>query len=75
MSAAEIARRVVKQWRRAGRALADVRRAEVAALTDDEALAATLDLFAALDRLPQLRARSSSGLVQQQRWFILARRP
>lgn len=74
MSATEITRRVVEQWQRAGEVLADVCRAKVAALTDEQAVAATLDLFATLDRLPRVRLRPSSGLVEQQRWFMLARR-
>lgn len=69
----ETAPQLVQQWQRTGRAMAEVRRAEVAAMSDDEALAATLDLLAALDRLPALPLRRTSGLVEQQRWFARAR--
>lgn len=66
----KVARRVVGQWRDAGAALAAVRRREVAALTDAQALAATLDLLEMADALPP---RTSSGLVEQQRLFARAR--
>lgn len=64
---------LVQQWERAAAALHGVRRAEVAALSDRDALMATVDLLEALDRLPHLPPRSSSGLVEQQRWFTRAR--
>lgn len=69
----KVARRVVGQWRDAGAALAAVRRREVAALTDAQALAATLDLLEMVDALPPLPPRTSSGLVEQQRLFARAR--
>lgn len=71
--ASDHSRSVVLQWKRAADALHEVRRAEVAALSDQDALTATCDLLAALDRLPLLPARPSSGLVEQQRWFSRAR--
>ncbi|CAN5271569.1 hypothetical protein BH23ACT9_BH23ACT9_09380 [soil metagenome] len=64
---------IVAAWGRAGPALARIRRREVAALTDEDALAATEDLLAALDRLPTLPPRPTSGLVEQQRLFATAR--
>lgn len=71
----EVHRRVVAQWQSAATALAAVRRAEVASLTDEEALLATLDLLDALDRLPPMPPRATSGLVQQQRLFARADTP
>ncbi len=68
----EMAARVAA-WGRAEAALAALRRQEVAALSDAQALAATLDLLSALDRLPPLPPRPSSGLVEQQRLFAKAR--
>lgn len=50
-----------------------IRRAEVARLTDEEALAAAEDLLSMLDRLPRLPCRPTSGLVEQQR-ILHARR-
>lgn len=70
----EVERRVVAQWKAATPALAEQRRAEVAALSDEDALAATLDLLDALDLLPPLPPRRSSGLVEQQRLFARGRR-
>lgn len=67
-------RHVVSQWQRATSRLAEVRRQEVSQLTDADADAATLDLLASLDALPQLPPRATTGLVEQQRWFLLARR-
>lgn len=66
-------REVVAQWRAAGPGLAALRRQEVAALTDEEALAATLDLLAAVDELPSRPPRPTSGLIVQQRLFARAR--
>lgn len=66
-------RRVVGQWGPAGSALAEVRLREVADLTDAEAEEATLDLLAILDTLPPLPLRPTSGLVEQQRWFMRIR--
>lgn len=73
MDEGELVRRVVAQWQAAAPALAAVRREEVAALSDAQALEATLDLLAALDALPPLPPRPSSGLVEQQRLFARAR--
>jgi hypothetical protein len=69
----EIQRLVVAQWRAAAPALAAQRRAEVAALSDEDALAATLDPLDAIDLLPPLPPRRSSGLVEQ-RLFARGRR-
>lgn len=62
---------VVAQWRRAGPALAQVRRDELRRLTDAEALAAAEDLLDLLRLLPP--AAGVSGLVEQQRLFARAR--
>jgi len=69
----QVTRAVVAQWQAAGPELAAIRRREVAALTNEEALDATLDLLAALDVLPPLPLRRSTGLVAQQRLFARAR--
>jgi hypothetical protein len=60
----------IKQWRRAEIALREVKREEMAAMTDDEAISA----FNALDMPPELIWRSpdranSAGLIEQQRLF------
>ncbi len=62
---------VVSQWRRAGPALADVRRQELRRLTDQEALAAAVTLLDLERHLPP--RTDGSGLVEQQRIFARAR--
>jgi hypothetical protein len=62
---------VVTQWRRAGPALAQVRRDELRRLTDAEALAAAEELLDLVRLLPPLTG--ASGLVEQQRLFARAR--
>lgn len=66
---------VVSQWQRAAPRLVEVRRREVSELTDADAATATLELLAALDALPALPVRPMSGLVEQQRLFMLVGRP
>jgi hypothetical protein len=63
------------QWKAAGLALDEVRRREIRALTDEEALAAAEDLLSlpASTPLPPERLRWS-GLVAQQA-FLHRRRP
>jgi hypothetical protein len=62
----------VERWRRAGQALAEVRREELRGLTDAGALAAAEEL---LDLLRFLPPRDDlSGLVEQQRIFARLRR-
>ncbi len=63
------------QWRSAEVALRQVKREELRAMTDEDAVAA----FNALDMPPELAYRSperanSNGLVEQQRIFQKARR-
>ena len=58
------------QWRSAAKALAEERRASLAALTDSEAAAASvalLDLGASLP--PDPARRATSGFVEQQALF------
>lgn len=62
---------VVAQWRRAGPALAQVRRDELRRLTDAEALAAAEELLDLMWLLPP--STDASGLVEQQRLFAHAR--
>jgi hypothetical protein len=69
----DVTRRVVAQWAAAGPALDEVRRQEVAALTARDALRATIALLEAVDRLPRISPRPTSGLVEQQRLFMRAR--
>ncbi len=64
----------MQQWRNAAIALRNVKRRELRAMTDEDAVAA----FNALDMPPELVWRSperidSSGLVEQQRIFQKAR--
>lgn len=66
---------LVAAWGRAGPAMAENRRREVAAMSDEEALVATEDLLSALDMLAPLPLRPGSGLVEQQRLFAAAPRP
>lgn len=62
---------VVAQWRRAGLALAQVRRDELRRLTDAEALVAVDELLDLVWLLPP--PPGVSGLVEQQRLFARAR--
>lgn len=64
---------LVATWARTGETLADIRKKELAALTEADALIAAEDLLSALDRLPKRPPRPWSGLVEQQRLFLLAR--
>jgi hypothetical protein len=65
------AQRVVDTWQRAGPVLAEIRRSELADLSEDEALAAAKSV---LELLPWLPGRErGSGLVEQQRLFLRAR--
>ncbi len=62
------------QWRSAEKALLEVKRQELRALTEEEALAATRELLASIPfPLPPELERKTSGLVEQQRWFKKAR--
>ena len=64
-----------RQWQGAGQALEQVRRAELRALTPDQALAASDDLLSLGDRLPLPPKRwATSGLVEQQRLLQRGRR-
>lgn len=57
----------MRQWRQAAGALRDERRRRLAALTDDQARAATAALLDLAARVPiPPERRSSSGLVEQQ---------
>jgi hypothetical protein len=66
------AKRWMDAWREAGKELESIRRAELRALDPLQAVAAlsgTVDFFS-----EPFRARPTSGLVEQQRWFSKARR-
>jgi uncharacterized protein YcbX len=69
-------KRWMAQWREAEVALLEVKREELRALSDEEALAVCDILLAEADEfyIPP-RAKTSSGLVEQQRIFMRARRP
>lgn len=71
----ETQRAWARQWREAGAALAEVRRAELRNLTAAQALAASDDLLSLSDRLSPPSAKwTSSGLVEQQRLLRRGRR-
>jgi hypothetical protein len=62
----------VETWARAGPELDAIRRREIAALTDEDIRQILQNLFSV--PLPaDSPARSSSGLVEQQRWFARLR--
>ncbi len=62
------------QWRSAEKALLEVKREELRALTEEEARAATEELLGSIPfPLPPELERKTSGLVEQQRWFSKAR--
>lgn len=60
-------RRWIAQWRSAAVALAEMKRYELQALTDEQAWLETEDLLSLVDYYP--RRSDTSGLVEQQRWF------
>lgn len=64
----------MRQWRRAAIALAEVRRQELAQMSDAAALAAAERVLAPREVPPSSRPDASSGLVEQQRLFQLRRR-
>ena len=65
-------KRWAKTWESAGNALDALRRRELEAMTDDDTRRAIADLFT--DAPPgDLPARSTSGLVEQQRLFARLR--
>jgi hypothetical protein len=68
----EHAQQWMQTWRSAGEALARVRREELRALDGKKALA--LLTGPANYRQEPRKPRPSSGLVEQQRWFMKARR-
>ena len=64
----------VRAWQETGDALAAVRRAELRALTPEQALRATENLFSFGSGMPVAAARrGTSGLVEQQRLFARLR--
>lgn len=62
----------MRAWRSAGKALERLRREELRSLDGHKALA-LLTGHADYRQEPR-KARTSSGLVEQQRWFMKARR-
>ncbi len=64
-----LGRRWVATWKRAGEALERIRIQELRQLDTYRAIAALLS-----PSLPAVPPRPSSGLVEQQRWFMRARR-
>jgi hypothetical protein len=65
-------KRWAKTWESAGNALDALRRRELAAMTDDDTRRVIADLFT--HALPgDLPARTTSGLVEQQRLFARLR--
>jgi hypothetical protein len=66
-------KRWAETWERAGRELSALRRRELQAMTDDDVRRAVADLFSG-PLPPDLPARATSGLVEQQRIFAVLRR-
>jgi hypothetical protein len=64
----------MRQWRRAAIALAEVRRRELAQMSDATALAVAERVLAPREVPASSRPAASSGLVEQQRLFQLHRR-
>jgi hypothetical protein len=62
----------VRRWQRAGAALGDRRRRELAAMTEPQALAAADELLGIVALLPA--REGSSGIVEQQRLLARLRR-
>ncbi|MBA3307784.1 MAG: hypothetical protein H0T04_03765 [Chloroflexi bacterium] len=72
MSPTEVEARVARGWAVTGPILEDLRRRALREMTEDQALEAVLDL---LDLATLAPAKAGgSGLVEQQRYFALARR-
>ena len=67
-------KRWAQTWESAGKALEALRRGELAAMTDDDVRRAIADLFTDAP-MPGLPARTTSGLVEQQRLFSRLRKP
>ena len=68
-------RKWMEQWRHAAVALRQVKREELRAMTDEDAKKASdilLQEVAGFYRAP--KTLTSSGLVEQQRWFARARK-
>ncbi|MBI4194350.1 MAG: hypothetical protein HY526_04650 [Betaproteobacteria bacterium] len=67
-------RRWADTWESAGRALDELRRRDLQAMTDDDVRRAIADLFP--DKTPaDPQPRTTSGLVEQQRLFAGLREP
>ncbi len=71
LSEREIERAIVQQWERAAPALAAFRQQELRQLTEEETLRAAEELLDLVNYLPP--KQGTSGLVEQQRLFALAR--
>jgi hypothetical protein len=73
--ASEMELRWMEQWRRAAVALEEQRRAELQAMSDQDALAASEALLSMAQVIPLKSERiTDSGLVQQQALFHRRRR-
>ena len=66
-------KRWAETWERARGELSALRRRELQAMTDDDVRSAIADLFSG-PLPPDLPARATSGLVEQQRLFAILRR-
>jgi hypothetical protein len=67
----ELMLRWVETWRRAGKELEEIRRREIEATDTREAIR---QLFGSAAPPPDLPAKTTSGLVEQQAWFAKLRR-
>ena len=71
---ADLLRKSVETWKRAGPELDAIRRSELEALTDDDIRRIVQNLMS-VPLPPDLPMRLDSGLVEQQRWFARLREP
>jgi hypothetical protein len=71
---ADLLRKWVETWKRAGPELDAIRRRELEALTDNDIRRIVQNLMS-VPLPPDLPMRLDSGLVEQQRWFACLREP
>ena len=62
----------VRTWQAAGRLLAEIERRELAKMTEEEWQQAVDDVLSVLP--PDAELPTTSGLVEQQKWFAKLRR-
>jgi hypothetical protein len=67
----ELMRRWVETWRRAGPLLEEIKNRELQAINTQQAIR---DIFGEVDHFRGIPQRSTSGLIEQQKWFAKLRR-